>query len=157
MLSVSPSTTLMSVTGMPELLRDDLGERRLVALALGPHAELQDGLAGRVDPQLGRVEHLEPGDVVGLRRPGADGLGEVGDADADEPALGTRGRLLLAKLLVADLVEGLAQRGRVVAGVVDEAGRRRVRELVGLDEVLEAEVGRVDPAARRPPSARGAR
>ena len=33
--------------------------------------------------------------------------------------------LLGAQLLVADLVERLAQRGRVVARVVDEAGRRR--------------------------------
>src|SRR5437879_5958238 len=54
------------------------------------------------------------------------------------------GLLLLGpQLVVAHLVEGLAQRGGVVAGVVHEARRRRVRELLGLNEVLHAEVGRV--------------
>ncbi len=73
-----------------ELVGDDLGERRLVALALRLHAELEDRLAGRVHAQLGRVDHLQAEDVVLLRRPGADRLGEVRDADADEPALGAR-------------------------------------------------------------------
>ena len=144
MLSVSPSTTLTSVTGMPSSSATIWAKVVSWPWPCDLHAELEDRLAGRVDAQLGRVEHLQPGDVVGLRRPGADRLGEVGDADADEPPLGPRRRLLLAELLVADLVERRAQRGRVVAGVVDEAGRRLVRELLGLDEVLEAELGRVD-------------
>ena len=145
MLSVSPSTTLMSVTGMPSSSATIWANVVSWPWPWDLHAELEDRLAGRVDAQLGGVEHLQPGDVVLLRRAGADRLGEVGDADADEPALGARCGLLLAQLLVADLVERLAQRRRVVAGVVDEARRRRVRELLGLDEVLEAELGRVDP------------
>ena len=80
-----------------ELVGDDLGERRLVALALRLHAELEDRLAGGVHAQLGGVDHLEPEDVVLLRRPGADRLGEVRDADADQPALGARLRLLRAQ------------------------------------------------------------
>ncbi len=48
-LSVSPSITLMSVDGDAELVGDDLGERRLVPLALRLHAELEDRLARRVD------------------------------------------------------------------------------------------------------------
>ena len=127
-----------------DLVGDDLGERRLVALPLRLHAELEDRLAGRVDAQLGRVDHLDAEDVVLLRRPRADRFGEVRDPDAHELALGARRRLLLAQVVVADLVERLAQRGRVVAGVVHEPGRRRVRELLGLDEVLEPHLGRVD-------------
>ena len=91
-LSVSPSHHLDVAHRDAELVGDDLGERRLVALALRLHAELEDRLAGRVHAQLGGVDHLEAEDVVLLRRPRADRLGEVRDADADEPALGARRR-----------------------------------------------------------------
>ena len=52
-------------------------------------------------------------------------------------------RLLLAQVVVAGHVQGQPQRARVVAGVVLPAGLRRVRELVGLDEVLHPQLGRV--------------
>ena len=75
-LSVSPCMTLMSSGWMPSSLGDDLGERRLVALTLRLAADLQDRLAGRMDPKLGAVVHLHADDVVVLRRPGPDDLGE---------------------------------------------------------------------------------
>ena len=76
--------------------------------------------------------------------PGPPSFGEVRDADADEPPVGASARLLLAQRLVADFVERLAERGGVVAGVVHEAGRRGVGELLGLDEVLEPHLRGVD-------------
>ena len=51
--------------------------------------------------------------------------------------------LLLAQALVVDEVHRLPEGGRVVARVVRPAGRRGVRELLGLDEVLHPELGRV--------------
>ena len=72
-----------------QLVRDDLGPRRLVALALGLRAGPQDRLAGRVHPQLGGVEHLDAEDVVLAAVAGAERLGHRGDADAEQPpALG---------------------------------------------------------------------
>src|SRR5437879_2012577 len=52
-------------------------------------------------------------------------------------------RLLLAQRLVAELVEGDLHRPGVIATVVLETGGRHVRELFGLDEILEPDVRRV--------------
>ena len=65
------------------------------------------------------------------------------DADAHELAAGALLGLLPAQAGVVDDVHRLLERGRVVAGVVLPAGRRLVRELLGLDEVLHPELGRV--------------
>ncbi len=126
-----------------ELLGDDLGERGLVALALRLDADPGQHLAGRMDPDLARVEHLDAEDVEVVRRPGPDDLGEAADADAHELAAGALLELLLPEAVVVDHVEGLLERGRVVARVVLPAGRRLVRELLRLDEVLHAELRRV--------------
>ena len=128
----------------PELLGDDLRERRLVALALRLRADADHGLAGRVHPQVGAVVHREPEDVHVLARPGADALGEEGDADAHQLAAGTLLRLLAAKLLVPGHLHGHAHRLGVVPGVVRPAGGRLVRELLGRDEAAHPEVDRVD-------------
>ena len=144
MLSVSPSITVMSWGGIPSSFADDLRERRLVALALRLHAELEDRLARRVDAQLRRVEHLDPEDVVVLARARADDLGEARKADPDQAPLLARLPLLLAQRRVADTLQRLVQRCLVVARVVLEAGRRVVRELLRPDEVLAAQLGRID-------------
>ena len=78
-----------------------------------------------------------------VRGAGADDLGEGRDADAHQLATGALLELLPAQILVADHVHRLAQGGRVVAGVVVPAGRRVIRELLGLDEVVHPEVGRI--------------
>ena len=96
-----------------------------------------------MDPDLAAVEHLDAQDVEGVRGSGADDLGEGADTDAHQLAPGALLELLLAEVVVADHVEGLGERGRVVAGVVLPAGRGLVGELLGLDEVLLAQVGRV--------------
>ena len=126
-----------------ELLGDDLGERRLVALALRLDADPGEDLAGRVDPDLTRVEHLQSEDVEVVRRPGPDDLGERADADAHELAAGPLLGLLPAEVVIADRVEGELERPRIVAGVVIPAGGRVVRELLRLDEVLHPQLGRV--------------
>ena len=62
--------------GQAKLLGHDLGERGLVALALGPDADAHDGRTRRVDPNLGAIEHLDAQDVESVRGTGADDLGE---------------------------------------------------------------------------------
>ena len=69
-----------------ELVGDDLGERRLVALPLGLHRQPDLGLAGRVHAQLAAVGHAEPEDVHVLARPRADPLGEEAQTDAHQLA-----------------------------------------------------------------------
>ena len=133
-----------------QLLGDDLRVGRLVPLPLRLGAEARDRLAGGVDADLRRVEHLDAQDVEVLRRPGADDLDEAADADAHQLAARALLRLLLAQIGVADHVHRLLQRARVVAAVVLPAQRRLVRELVGADEVLHAQLGRDRSSARAP-------
>ena len=142
-VSVSPYFDLDVLDREAELLGDDLGERRLVALALGLDADPGQHLAGRMDADLARIEHLQAEDVEVVRRPGADDLGEAADADAHQLAALALLGLLLPQAGVVDDVHRLLERGTVVARVVRPAGRRLVRELVGLDEVLHPELGRV--------------
>ena len=97
-MSVSPSSTLMSLDRDAQLLGDDLGVRRLVALALRLGAEAGDRLAGRMDADLARVEHLDAEDVEVVRRAGADDLGEARDADAHQLAARALLGLLLAQV-----------------------------------------------------------
>ena len=90
------------------------------------------------------VEHLDAEDVEVVRRPGADDLGEAADADAHQlAALARFSSLLLAQAGVVDHVHAPSGARRVVARVVLPAGRGLVRELLGLDEVLHPELGRV--------------
>ncbi len=138
--------------GQADHVGDDLGEGRLVPLALGLHAEAQLRLAGRVDAQLAAVGHPEPEDVHVLARTGPDALGEEGEADPHERRrrVGARLRrggaslgLLAAQLLVAGDAHRLRQRPGVVAGVVLPAGGRHVGELLGPQQVLHPQLGRV--------------
>ena len=71
-----------------ELAGHDLGEGRLVALALGLHAEAHHRLAGGVHPQLAAVGHAQAEDVHVLAGPGAHALGEEAEADAHQLAPG---------------------------------------------------------------------
>ena len=59
-----------------------------------------------------------------------------------------RVRLLVAPLLVAGELERVVEARFVVAGVVETAGGGAVRELVALDQVPAAQLGRVDPEPR---------
>src|SRR5215813_3570052 len=68
----------------PEFFGDDLRIGRFVSLALRFGAESSDGFAGRVDANLGAVEHLQPKDVEVLRRACPDDLREAADADSHQ-------------------------------------------------------------------------
>ena len=88
-----------------------------MALALRLGAEPRDAGAGRMDADLGGVEHGDAEDVAVARRPGADDLGEEGDADAHQLArLAAPEGLLLRLLLGAQLlvVDRLHRLGRAV-------------------------------------------
>ena len=76
--------------------------------------------------------------------PGADHLGEEGDADAHQLAALALLGLLPAELVVAGDPHRLAHGLLVVAGVVGPAGLVLVGELLGLDEALHPQLGGVD-------------
>ena len=126
-----------------ELLGDDLGERRLVALALRLRRQRHDGLARRVHAQVGAVVHRQPEDVHVLARAGADALGEERHADPHQLAARPLLRLLLAQAGVPDPVHRPLQRRRVGAAVVQQAGPGGEGKLVFADEVFQAKLGGV--------------
>src|SRR5262249_41683650 len=129
--------------GNTELLGDNLRIGGLVALALALRAEARDRLAGRVDADLGRVEHLEAENIEVPGGPGADYLGEAADADAHQLTALAFFRLLAPQRIVADEIHRLLQRRRVVPAVVFPAEHRVIGELLVLDEILHAQLGRV--------------
>jgi hypothetical protein len=77
---------------------------------------------------------------LGPAGPPPDGLGEEPDADAHQLAARPALRLLGAQRVVAGQVQRLAQRGRVVARVVDPAGLGLVGELLGRQQVGQAQL-----------------
>ena len=126
-----------------QFLGDDLGERRLVALALGLNRQPHNGFAGRVHAQLAAVGHAEAEDVHVLARAGTDGLGEERHPDAHQLAALALLLLLGAQCVVADHVHGLAHGGLVVTRVVHPAGLALVRKLLGPQQVSQPQLGRV--------------
>ena len=146
----------------PEGVGDDLGERRLVALALRGEAGRDLDLAGGLDVDVGALVGTDAGALDVAR-----------EADADLAALGGHLGAEVLELVPADELLELVQRGRVVARVVGQLAAVLedqavlVGELVGLDEVgrphlgaVLAEVGRDrvhralhDEAALRPSGA----
>ena len=153
---------MMSSIGMPSSVGDDLGVRRLVALALRLGAHRDDDLAGQVDADVGRLPHRRaPALADGadpLRRGDAAHLDVGAQPDAEELAAVARIGLLRGERRVVDHLEGLVHRRLVVAGVdVDlgaaagraETRRVLVRELVGRDEVAPADLRPVHADLRR--------
>src|SRR6185503_14150366 len=130
--------------GNAELLRDDLRVRRLVSLPLRLRTETRDGLSRRMNADLSRVEHLEAENVEGVRGAGADRFGEARDANAHELTACTLLRLLSAQIPVTDLPHRQLEGGLIVPAVVAPTRGRVIGELLWLDEVLEAELRRID-------------
>ena len=93
--------------------------------------------------KLRRVEHLQPDYVVVLTMACPDNLGETRHSDPDKTALLAGLVLLSLDVGVPDHVHGLAHCGLVVTGVVYETGRRMIWELIGLDEIVGAELRRI--------------
>src|SRR5439155_18830486 len=126
-----------------QLLGEDLSVGRLVTLPLRLGAEPRDGLARGMNPDLARVEHLQPEDVEVLRRPGADDLGEARDPDAHELTARALLLLLLAQPTVVDLLHRLQERALIIAAVVLPSQCGFVRKLFRLDEVLPPGLRRI--------------
>ncbi len=112
-------------------------------LPLGLGAGADDARSSGVNANLGAVEHLDAENVEVLRRPGADDLGEGGEADSHQLALRSFLGLLLQKRLIADLLERHVERAVVVTAVVGEPECRGIRELILPHEVLAPEFHRI--------------
>ena len=125
------------------LLGDDLGEGRLVALTLRLNREPNHGLTGWVDAKFATIGHTETQDVHVLTRTCTHSFGKERDANAHQLATFALFGLLLAEFVVAGHLHSLAHCWLVVARVIDPTGLRFIRELIGLNEVLESEFGRV--------------
>src|SRR5207302_6952273 len=122
----------------PERVGGDLGERRLVTLALGGEAGGHVDLSARLDA-----------DVGSLVRPDARALHVAADPKAEVPPLASSFRLAAAEVAGADPLERQLEAEWVVAAVV--AGGAAIlerqpdvpRELVRLDEVTPSHLGRL--------------
>ena len=134
-----------------ELLGDDLGERRLVSLAVAREAEGRRHRAPRVHAHrgaLGAGVDRRAG-RRGDRRADARQLDVPRDADADEPLLRAREHLLLARARVVRHLAGALERLDEASAVPDDTRRRAVRELLGADQVLQAQLDGVHPEPPR--------
>jgi len=143
-----PVEHLDVLEGDPEPVRDDLGERRLVALTVGRGTGEHLDLAGRQHPHA-RVLPAAGAVVQRAEHPGGSQpahLGERRDADAelDPVAGGAACHLLGAQLVVAEHRLGVRRGGLVVAGVVLEPRNGGEGELLGLDPVHLTDHERVD-------------
>ena len=123
-----------------ELIGADLGQRRLVRLALGGHADVDEDGAAWIHTHVGALEGPEAGSLdVG------------GEPDPDGPRASASPLLLLAPPGVSEPLEHLLERGRVVGGIVHDARAvavreaRLVRHLLGPDQVPPAQLGRIHP------------
>ena len=129
--------------GDAELLRHELGEGGLVALAVAVRAGEHLDRAGRIDAHFRGLPQADAGAERadrGARRDAA-GLDVGGEADAALHALLGALRLAGGEARVVGKLQRLAHGGVVVAGIVGHDDGRLVRERG--DEVLAAELGRV--------------
>ena len=96
-------------------------------------------------PDLGRprvLGRLGQRDVAHVRD---RRLHDASDPDADEAVVRARSLSLSAALVVARERERVVEAALVIAGVVERARRRPVRELLASDEIAPPKLGRVDP------------
>ena len=96
-----------------------------------------------MDAKLCAVEHAQTQNVEVGAMPRADDLGEARNADPRDLALLATRPDIFAQLGVSQLLQRDVHRLGVVAAVVDPAGGGAVWELLGLDEVLHAQLGLV--------------
>ena len=130
-----------------ELVGHDLGERGDVTLAVGRRPGVDRDCRRRVDPHDGAL----PQSSLGAERPGhgrrrqTAGLDEGREADTEGVLTRfTPTCLLFAKIVVARHLEGSVESRLVISTVVLQRHLGRVRELVGLYEVLAPDLGGID-------------
>src|SRR5262245_14199524 len=127
-----------------ELGRADLGQRGLVRLPLGRHADEELDRPVRVDPDVGALERPDPG---------AFDIGR--DPQPDWPVATPTLLLSLAPVAVVESVQHTVEGRGIVRGVVDDRDAiaigqaRPVRHLLGPHEVPATQGGRVHPDRAR--------
>ena len=127
----------------PQFLGEDLGVGRLVPLALRLRPEARNDLARGMDADFATIEHFDAQDIEVLGRTGPDDLSKARNADAHQLAPLPLFGLFPSQLGVADLVHGEIEGRPIVAAVVFPAERGVVGKMLGLDEILHAELGRI--------------
>ena len=122
---------------------DELGEGRLVALAVAVRAGQNLDRADRIDAHFRRFPQADAGAERADRRRRRDAAGfDIGgESDAAQLALGRGSRLARRQALVVGERERLVERARVIARVIGHDDRRLMRERI--DEVLPPELGRI--------------
>ena len=148
-MAVSECRTSTSSGSIPSRSAVDLRPRRLVALAVGRRpGDHLDGAGGQ-DPHGGGLPAAGPEVERGQDPAGGEAAHLDVGGDADAEVLGVprvpAALLLRPDVVVTDQLERPVERGRVVAGVVGEAGDRLVGELVGRDVVAAPDLDPVDP------------
>ena len=128
---MSPWTIETVVDRHAEAFGDELGEGRLVALAVAVRAGQHLDRADRVDAHFGRFPEADAGAERADRRRRRDAAGLDVAAHADAAQLAAALAAAALRCGEAGIVGRLhrrVERGRVVAGVVAHDDRRLVRE-----------------------------
>ena len=130
-----------------EPVGDDLGEGRLVTLAVRGGTGVDGDRSGRVDANVGALPlaslGAERSDDRRRRQAACLDVGREADADLLAAVVAAR-RLLGAQIVVADHLQGAVHRWSVVAGVVGEGDLGLVREGVRRHEVPTANLHRTE-------------
>src|SRR6516164_3506845 len=129
-----------ALPGDAELVGNDLGEGRLVALAVWARPGDRRDLAAALDAD----DTALPAEHVRRFHVG-------GDADAHDLAAAARRGLLATELVVSGELDDPVEGARVVAGVVRGTERCPVGERVGRDEVAPADLDGVEARRRYGP------
>src|SRR6202011_1121554 len=127
-----------------KLLRNNLRKCCLVSLPLrfGPHA--RDRFAGRMNPDLTTVKHLDTANVEGMCRTCSYGFRKTGNPDAHQLTLATFFLLFFAKLAVSDFFKRQLHCGFVITAVIVPTQGALIREFVGWNKVFEPEFCRIN-------------
>ena len=128
-----------------ELVRHDLRERGLLALAVRLPADIGADDPRRVDAHDRRVVQAaaEPDRPRHLRGTEAADLAVGRDADAEVPPLLATLGLVTPEFLVVDHLQGFVERALIVPRVVGDAGGDGVGKLVLGDQVLATHLDRI--------------
>ena len=135
------------VVGDSQLIRDDLGVGRLVALSVTRRATEGRDFPSRVDADKTAFPQSCLRAELARKFGGCESarLDIVRKADTEIPALLAEFFLALPEIVVAHGFEGFVERRFVVAAVVLDGDGRLVGEVVARHEVLPTELRRVHP------------
>ena len=133
-----------------EPFADNLREGRLVPLPVLVTAGEDFDRAGRIDPHLRRLPQPDPTTERAdrLARRDAASLDIGRESNAAQLVMANRLAFALGQAGIVSKLQGLFERGVVIAGVIDHDHRCLMRER--LDEILLAQIGRIHAHLPRP-------